>query len=116
MLVLSLAPAGGGGTVTVVGPTTRMAAGGSITVSTAMEEQPDSGLQPRLLCSILDSGEGISDEYLKEAFELFKTTKQSGTGLGLSLSRRIMQQNGGDIIIRRPDGGGTEIRLYFPIS
>lgn len=90
--------------------------GGTISITTAMEDETQTELSPRLLCTIRDSGEGISEEYMKEAFELFKTTKQSGTGLGLSLSRRIMQQNGGDIIIHRPTGGGTEIRLYFPIS
>jgi PAS domain S-box-containing protein len=90
--------------------------GGEIIVTTVMEEQKETELRPRIICSILDSGEGISDEYLKAAFELFKTTKSSGTGLGLSLSRRIMQQHGGDIAITKPAGGGTEIKLYFPQS
>ncbi len=90
--------------------------GGEIIVSTFMEDQKDTELKPRLICSIRDSGVGISDEYLKAAFELFKTTKNSGTGLGLSLSRRIMQQHGGDISIIKPPAGGTEIKLYFPLS
>ncbi len=89
---------------------------GTITVTTFMEDQKETELQPRLICCIRDSGVGISDEYLKAAFELFKTTKSSGTGLGLSLSRRIMQQHGGDIAISKPDSGGTEIKLYFPKS
>ena len=90
--------------------------GGEIAVTTVMEEQKETELKPRIICSIRDTGEGISDEYLKAAFELFKTTKSSGTGLGLSLSRRIMQQHGGDIAITKPAAGGTEIKLYFPMS
>jgi PAS domain S-box-containing protein len=91
-------------------------AGGSIVVRTAMEEHPEPNMSPRLLCTITDTGEGISDEYLRSAFELFKTTKTAGTGLGLSLSRRIMQQHGGDIVITRPGSGGTSIILYFPLQ
>lgn len=90
--------------------------GGEILITTAMEDPKSTELKPRLVCSVRDTGEGISDEYLKAAFELFKTTKNSGTGLGLSLSRRIMQQHGGDIVITKPAVGGTEIKLYFPLS
>ncbi len=88
---------------------------GSITVTLNVEQQREDNLKPRVCCAVTDSGPGIADEYLKNAFELFRTTKSSGTGLGLSLSRRIMQQHGGDIAITRPSGGGTTIILYFPI-
>lgn len=88
---------------------------GIITVTTAVETLPMDNVQ-RVVITVRDSGEGISDEYLNSTFELFKTTKASGTGLGLALSRRIMQQHGGDIAIARPEGGGTEIKLYFPLQ
>lgn len=89
--------------------------GGSIAVVTGLERPADTGLKPRLTCTVTDTGVGISDEYLKAPFELFKTTKTDGTGLGLTLSRRIMQQHGGDILIARPEAGGTQIKLYFPL-
>ncbi|NUN69697.1 MAG: response regulator [Bacteroidetes bacterium] len=88
---------------------------GSIAVTVSVEPAREDSLKPRLCCTVTDSGPGIADEYLKNAFELFRTTKSTGTGLGLSLSRRIMQQHGGDIAITRPAQGGTSIILYLPI-
>lgn len=88
---------------------------GSISVTVSIEEHRTDNLKPRLCCNVTDTGPGIAEEYMKNAFELFRTTKSSGTGLGLSLSRRIMQQHGGDISISRPAAGGTTIVLYFPI-
>lgn len=89
--------------------------GGAIRINASVEQQTDPLMKPRLVCAIADNGPGISDDYMRTAFELFKTTKSTGTGLGLSLSRRIMQQHGGDIAILRPSAGGTTIELYFPI-
>ena len=86
---------------------------GSITLVTAVEMSEDREMQ-KTVVTVRDTGDGISEEYLSSAFELFKTTKTSGTGLGLALSRRIMEQHGGDIAIARPSGGGTEIKLFFP--
>lgn len=88
---------------------------GTISVVTGLERPADPGLKPRITCTVTDTGVGISDEYLKAPFELFKTSKADGTGLGLTLSRRIMQQHGGDILISRPAAGGTQIKLYFPL-
>jgi len=87
---------------------------GTILISTAAETLPVENMK-RVVVTVRDSGEGISEEYLNSVFELFKTTKPSGTGLGLALSRRIMQQHGGDIAIARPAAGGTEIKLFFPL-
>lgn len=85
--------------------------GGKIAVTTGFES-PQNKIS-RVFVSIRDTGEGISKEYLRSTFELFKTTKSSGTGLGLALSHRIMQQHNGDITIVPVSEGGTEVLLFF---
>jgi two-component system NtrC family sensor kinase len=66
--------------------------------------------------SIRDHGPGISPEARKRMFEQFYTTKAGGTGLGLALSRQIMERHKGDIVLDNADGGGTIVRLIFPMN
>lgn len=61
--------------------------------------------------SIADRGDGISEELIDQVFDPFFTTKAKGHGLGLAVSKRIMQQLGGDIRIKRRTGGGTEVLI-----
>jgi PAS domain S-box-containing protein len=88
---------------------------GSIRVSTGFEF-PGRTDSSRLLVSIKDSGPGFDGEYLKQAFELFKTTKNNGTGLGLALSKRIMNQHNGELRIVPVPDGGTDVQLLFLIN
>ena len=67
-----------------------------------------------LQVTIHDDGEGFSEQSLKRAFEPFYTTKQHGSGLGLSLSRRIIQAHGGRIQISNPDEGGALVTIVLP--
>ncbi len=88
---------------------------GSIVVTTGYEF-PSEIKSSRVIVSIKDGGPGFSEEYLKDAFELFKTTKSSGTGLGLALSKRIMNQHNGEIKIKPVPAGGTDVQLLFLIN
>ncbi|MGB6649270.1 MAG: ATP-binding protein, partial [Bacteroidota bacterium] len=45
----------------------------------------------------------------------FHTTKDGGTGLGLALSKQIMDKHNGMIFIDPAEGGGTVVRIVFPI-
>ena len=68
-----------------------------------------------------DNGQGIDKEQWDKVFEEFTRLKQHqeskpGTGLGLSLCRRIMQLHHGDIRISRSDANGTEFNIRFPAS
>lgn len=65
------------------------------------------------LC-VLDRGSGISDEALKKVLLPFYSTKKQGQGLGLSLSREIIEAHGGRLSIHRREGGGTMVRCYIP--
>ncbi|MBL7804122.1 MAG: histidine kinase [Saprospiraceae bacterium] len=60
-----------------------------------------------------DNGPGIAPELLDEIFIPFFTTKATGTGVGLSISRQIMQLHGGDVRVSSTVGTGTRFVLAF---
>lgn len=64
--------------------------------------------------SISDTGGGISPEILDNIFNPFFTTKKHGTGLGLSLSRKIIENHGGTISINNRMGEGATFIINLP--
>ena len=62
---------------------------------------------------VRDNGPGIPPELMDEIFVPFFTTKSEGTGIGLSLSKRVMQLHGGSIQVRSFPGSETVFRLTF---
>jgi signal transduction histidine kinase len=82
--------------------------GGSIRVSTAAEDG-------HALLTVADDGEGIAPEHLALIFRPFFTTKKTGTGLGLSLARRIVEEHGGriDVDSAPREGARFVVRLPF---
>ena len=67
----------------------------------------------RPIISIKDNGNGIDDEALEKIFIPFFTTKKSGSGIGLSLSRQIMRQHQGVLGVKSKVDEGTEFFLRF---
>lgn len=65
---------------------------------------------------VCDTGSGISPEHLSSIFRPFFTTKRQGTGLGLSLSRRIVEQHGGRVNVQSTVGQGTEFLIWLPLA
>jgi len=66
------------------------------------------------LIAISDNGTGIPPENMGSLFEPYRTTKTSGTGLGLLIVRRIIREHGGEIeILSQPDEG-TSILIHLP--
>ncbi len=63
------------------------------------------------LVSVADSGPGISPEIADQLFQPFITTKRSGMGVGLSISRTIIEAHGGKIWVEENDGGGAVFRF-----
>ena len=63
--------------------------------------------------SVADNGTGIEEEALKKIFIPFFTTKKNGSGIGLSLSKQIMRNHGGNISAKSQIGEGTEFLLKF---
>jgi signal transduction histidine kinase len=66
--------------------------------------------------SISDSGPGIPPEKLNEVFDPFFTTKKQGMGIGLSISRSIVQAHKGRIWAENQNGGGAVFRLSLPLA
>ena len=67
-----------------------------------------------LFIQVTDNGEGIPQNRLEEVFMPFYSTKKDGSGIGLSLSRRIMQLHGGELIADSELGKKTLFRMTFP--
>lgn len=64
--------------------------------------------------SIRDNGTGISPEHMGALYEPYRTTKESGTGLGLIIVRRIVREHGGSIEFLSEVSEGTTVTLHFP--
>ena len=68
-----------------------------------------------IFIGLKDTGSGIPPEVLKRMFEPFYTTKTKGTGLGMMIIKKIIQDHNGKIKIKSQEDIGTEILLSFPI-
>lgn len=67
-----------------------------------------------VLIRVEDNGSGIPDDMLEDIFVPFYTTKANGTGIGLSLSKQIMQNHGGSVSVSSVPGKGSKFTLKFP--
>ncbi len=85
------------------------AAGGTVTVSS---ERVDSRVRVR----VADTGTGIPPERIETIFEDYFTTKKRGLGLGLAISRRIVDQLGGAITVDSVVGRGTVFTVELPVT
>jgi signal transduction histidine kinase len=81
--------------------------GGRVTIST-------SRVGDRVEISVADTGSGIPADRLGAIFEDFVTTKRRGLGLGLAISKRIVEQLDGTITVESEVGQGTTFTLRFP--
>src|SRR5512146_205613 len=65
--------------------------------------------------AITDTGRGIAPEHLPHIFRPFYTTKGNGTGLGLSLARRIVEEHGGRVEVSSTLGQGSTFTVFLPL-
>jgi two-component system, NtrC family, sensor histidine kinase PilS len=72
------------------------------------------GGPPRLQLWISDTGQGIAETDLPQIFEPFFSTKAEGSGIGLALVYRVVQDHGGQIEVRSQPGAGTSFMLILP--
>jgi two-component system sensor histidine kinase AtoS len=84
-------------------------AGGRVTIATARSGN-------RVEVSISDTGSGIPSERLAAIFDDFVTTKKRGLGLGLAITKRIVEQLGGTITVASELGKGTTFTMRFPVA
>jgi two-component system sensor kinase FixL len=62
-----------------------------------------------------DTGPGISDDIASQLFQPFMTTKPGGMGIGLSISKRIIESHGGQISVHRNAAGGATFSFTLPL-
>jgi len=82
---------------------------GTLTVSTSLA---DGG--KRIAVSIRDTGKGIPERYLAKVFEPYFTLKTGGTGLGMTITKRIIEDHKGEISIQSKEGEGTTVTIELP--
>jgi signal transduction histidine kinase len=70
----------------------------------------------RVEVDVEDTGVGIPPEHLEKIFDLYFTTKERGTGIGLSMVYRIAQLHDGEVEVQSTPGSGTRFRLSFPAA
>jgi two-component system, NtrC family, nitrogen regulation sensor histidine kinase NtrY len=67
-----------------------------------------------VLIDVMDRGKGMSEAVLTNALVPFYSTKRSGTGLGLALTREIIEAHGGRIALSNRVGGGLQVSITLP--
>lgn len=93
-------------------------------VLNAIESMPDGGLlrltaeataePPGVTVTVADTGQGMSEEVLAHLFEPFYTSKREGVGLGLYVSRNIVEDHGGRIEVASQEGQGSTFSIWLP--
>ena len=85
-------------------------AGGELILTSSRSEEG------HILISVSDSGIGLPAHEAERIYEAFFTTKPQGTGMGLSISRRIIQSHGGRLWASNNTGRGTTFQFTLPIN
>lgn len=89
--------------------------GGAITI-TANDQESSSDELDWCEITVSDTGEGISPEHMEKLFDPFFTTKAEGTGLGLAVVYRIIEDHGGVIDVESEAGRGATFRVRLPVE
>jgi signal transduction histidine kinase len=89
-------------------------AGGTVEVST--DSAGDEGDTRKVRITVADTGKGMSQRELEQAFDDFYTTKAHGTGLGLSIVRRLILDLNGSLQVKTEPGAGTSFVIELPAA
>jgi signal transduction histidine kinase len=65
---------------------------------------------------VADTGPGVPPEHVDRIFDPYFTTKEGGTGLGLALTRKIVQEHGGQIRVETAPAGGAVFVIRLPVD
>jgi signal transduction histidine kinase len=85
-----------------------MPEGGTLTVETKRREDD-------VVLKIFDTGTGMTEEILNKIFEPYFTTKEFGSGIGLTLVYKVIKEHNGDIFVDSKEGKGTVFDIHLPL-
>ena len=74
------------------------------------------GAEDALEIAVADDGHGMTPDEIRTAFEPYFSTKDTGLGLGLALTRKIVEDHGGSISLESVQGRGTTARILLPLT
>jgi signal transduction histidine kinase len=90
------------------------AQGRLLRLSAAVEEDLEG--EPHLALAVRDNGQGMSPDQIANLFAPFLTYKDSGTGIGLAIVKKIMENHQSKVQVESKVGQGTKFKLLFPIG
>jgi len=99
----------------IINATQAMPRGGQLSLQTQLASAQNGQKADEIIVTIADTGPGIPAEAQHQIFEPFFTTKARGTGLGLTVTRRIIEEHGGLISIESEATKGTRFIISLPI-
>ncbi|MHC4561854.1 MAG: sensor histidine kinase [Planctomycetota bacterium] len=86
-----------------------MAGGGELIVRVSIHDN-------QAMLEVIDTGPGLDPQQLERAFDVYYSTKQGGSGLGLPTTRRIVQEHHGQIRVDSEPGKGTRFTISVPLG
>ena len=100
-----------------------MPEGGRLTLRSEWRERPPDGIEVEgeeeeqgVLIVAEDTGVGIPKDAMEKIYESFYTTKEEGTGLGLTIVRKIVRAHGGELALESEPGAGTRVGIWLPVG
>ncbi len=90
-----------------------MPKGGILRLSASLETVEG---KPHVVIGVRDNGQGMSHEQMSNLFMPFLTYKESGTGIGLAIVKKIMENHQSKLEVESKLGQGTKFTLFFPIA
>ncbi len=95
--------------------------GGMLSIRTALASNlqiQQKGTEPRdyVTLEVMDTGRGIAPEFMEKLFQPFVSGRTSGTGLGLTIVKKIVEDHGGYIEVNSEEGTGTSFLVYLPVA
>ena len=86
-----------------------MEKGGTLTITAKL-------IDGQIQIDVKDTGIGISPERQEKIFDLFYSTKEEGTGVGLAIVKRVIEGHGGKITVSSEAGKGTTFSIFLPLN
>lgn len=75
-----------------------------------------SGGNGQAVIDVIDTGQGVAPEVMDKIFQAYYSTRKGGTGLGLAMSRRIVEEHGGELKVSSEVGKGSDFRIVLPLQ